>query len=77
MIDESVSGVSFRQGLDGVAAALERQLRGRIDGLRLRVDDGAIVIEGRAESYYVKQLAQHAVMQATPSTAVDNAIVVS
>ena len=77
MTDESPSRVSSRHGLDVVAVELQRQLGGRIDGLRLRVDGRAIVIEGRADSYYVKQLAQHAVMQATPSAAVHNAIVVS
>jgi hypothetical protein len=53
-------------------AALERletqvrhRLVGRVRDLRLRACDGGLVLDGRAPTYYAKQLAQHAVMQAT------------
>ncbi len=45
------------------AAHLAEHLRGRLRDVRLTVHGEAVVIRGRASSYYVKQLAQHAVMK--------------
>jgi hypothetical protein len=51
-------------------ARLESHLRGRLSGrvwaLRLVVRDQGLVLQGQARSYYAKQLAQHAVMEAAP-----------
>lgn len=44
------------------AAHLAGHLRGRLHDVSLTVQRGGVVIHGRAMSYYVKQLAQHAVM---------------
>lgn len=59
-------GIGFGSSQD-VAAALEdrvRTLLGRqITGFNLRWTERGIVLEGRARSYYQKQLAQHAVMR--------------
>ena len=44
-------------------AHLARQLRGRLRDVSLSVQGGAVIIHGRTSSYYVKQLAQHAVMK--------------
>jgi hypothetical protein len=66
------------QDLTTTAAEIRRQLHGRIEGLELRLNEHRIVIEGRTDSYYVKQLAQHALMKRMPSsTLLHNAIVVS
>lgn len=51
--------------LSEVAAAevyLARHLRGRLRDIRITVHRDGVVLQGRASSYYVKQLAQHAVM---------------
>lgn len=45
------------------AAHLAVHLRGRLHGARLSVQSAGVVIHGRAGSYYVKQLAQQAVMK--------------
>ncbi len=44
-------------------AHLAKHLRGRLRDVRLTVQGEAVVIHGRTSSYYVKQLAQHAVMK--------------
>jgi hypothetical protein len=45
------------------AAHLAKHLRGRLRDVRLTVQGEAVIIHGRTSSYYVKQLAQHAVMK--------------
>jgi hypothetical protein len=45
------------------AAHLRAHLRGRLRNVSLTVRRGGVVIHGRTRSYYVKQLAQHAVMK--------------
>jgi hypothetical protein len=51
-------------------ARLENQLRGRLSGrvraLRLFLRDQGLVLQGQARTYYAKQLAQQAVMEAAP-----------
>ena len=50
---------------DELATALERlscQLRGRLCDASVSLHQGGVVLRGRTQSYYVKQLAQHAVM---------------
>lgn len=39
------------------------QLGGRVRDLRFVLDDHGLVLRGRTDSYYVKQLAQHAVLK--------------
>jgi hypothetical protein len=51
--------------LEQLEAQVERRLFGRVRDLQLRVREGGLVLHGRAATYYAKQLAQHAVMQAT------------
>jgi osmotically-inducible protein OsmY len=51
---------------DEVATAathLAKHLRGRLRDASVSVQRGGVVIRGTAKSYYVKQLAQHAVMK--------------
>jgi hypothetical protein len=51
--------------IDQLAASVQHQLAGRISDFRLLVRDNGLVLLGRSQSYYAKQLAQHAVMKAT------------
>lgn len=44
-------------------AHLERHLRGRLRNASVSVQRDGVVIRGTTKSYYVKQLAQHAVMK--------------
>jgi hypothetical protein len=46
-------------------AQVQCLLHGRIRHLRLQVCDTGLILRGSAPTYYVKQLAQHAVMKAT------------
>jgi osmotically-inducible protein OsmY len=51
---------------DEVAMAamhLTKHLRGRLKDASVSVQRGGVVIRGTTNSYYVKQLAQHAVMK--------------
>ena len=45
-------------------ARLQHQLRSRIGNLELILSSSGLTLRGLADSYYVKQLIQHAVMQA-------------
>jgi len=51
----------FRQ----LEAHVESRLRGRLRDFHVELRGGEIVLHGLAPTYYVKQLAQHEVMQAT------------
>jgi hypothetical protein len=42
---------------------IERRLGTRIHNLRVKVRSMGLVLEGRAATYYAKQLAQHAAME--------------
>jgi osmotically-inducible protein OsmY len=46
-----------------VEALLKQKLQGRAWNIRLVVEDGWVILQGRACSYYVKQLAQHVAME--------------
>ena len=47
-------------------AQLQGRLSGRIHDLRVLVRDEGLVLQGHARTYYAKQLAQQAVMEASP-----------
>lgn len=51
-------------------------LRGRLHDFRLIRHDRGVILLGRAPTYYVKQLAQHAVMKVASVTIVANRIAV-
>lgn len=42
---------------------VQSRLGGRVRDLRVLVRDGGVVLEGHAQTYHAKQLAQHAVME--------------
>jgi hypothetical protein len=51
----------------------------RVRGLLVELSDGQnrrVTLRGRADSYHVKQLAQHAAREALPHVHVENVIVV-
>jgi hypothetical protein len=50
------------------------RLSGRLRGFRLQVEGSGLILAGRAPSYHVKQLAQHAVMEATSLAILANEI---
>jgi hypothetical protein len=56
--------ISAESRLSELEARINGRSNGRIRELRLSLRRGEIVIEGFAETYYAKQLAQHAVMEA-------------
>ena len=47
---------------------------GRIRDLRIAMQAGRVVLEGRSETYYAKQLAQHGVLEVLPDVVVENTI---
>jgi hypothetical protein len=64
-------------GLDGLAEIVRRRLAGRIRDLRLVLRENGIVLQGRACSYYGKQLAQHEVLRVVNAARLVNEIEVS
>jgi hypothetical protein len=60
-----------------LAADTAVRLRGRLSGLRLELRGGGVVLRGTAQSFYAKQLAQHAVMCGTDLPIVRNEIEVT
>jgi hypothetical protein len=50
--------------LERLHAHVQGRLGGQVRNLRLFLRGNGLVLQGRARTYYVKQLAQHMVMQA-------------
>jgi hypothetical protein len=57
-------GLKNIPGLDQLEAYLHRRLLGKIRGFCLIVKDQGLILRGQARTYYAKQLAQHAVVEA-------------
>jgi hypothetical protein len=53
-----------RLTLDDLEQRVRRRLNRRVRDFRLSLRSGGLVLEGQANTYYAKQLAQHAVMEA-------------
>jgi hypothetical protein len=64
-------------GLDQLEAHVQNRLSGQVRDLQLLFRDNGLVIRGRCRTYYAKQLAQHAVMQACELSLLANEIEVS
>ena len=58
--------------LEQVEQAVHAKTGGRIRGLRVRIDEGCLVVSGRTSTYYNKQLATHAVRDAVLDMTVQN-----
>jgi hypothetical protein len=71
---QSIMPVSPPGDLSPVVAELVRQLRGRLREFRISASGEGLVLDGTAPSFYVKQLAQHAVRRLTPLRVVRNDI---
>ena len=57
--------VTTARDQEQLEALIQRQLNGRVGDFRLLVRDQGLILQGHAHTYYVKQLAQQAVMEAT------------
>lgn len=55
---------NLMEQLGQLEVVLQSRLSGRVRDLRLVVRDQGIVLQGRARTYYAKQLAQHEAMAA-------------
>lgn len=49
---------------------------GRLTNLIIQLKNDAVILQGQATSFYVKQLAQHGVRELLPQVRLQNAIVV-
>jgi hypothetical protein len=63
--------------LDRLEAHLQGRLTGRVRQVRLVLRGVGLILQGNAPTYYGKQLAQHAVMEATAMPILANEIEVS
>ena len=52
-----------RKKIEQIEADIQRRLRGRVCGFRLSMHGTGLVLQGSSNTYYAKQLAQHAVME--------------
>jgi hypothetical protein len=56
-------GTRYADEVARLEASLRLRLRGYVCDFRISIQDGSLVLYGRARTYYGKQLAQHGVMQ--------------
>lgn len=70
------TGINQEQ-LDRIEQRIKYQLSGRLRGFSLKYGSDGLVLRGRTRTYYAKQLAQHAVMDATDLPIVRNDIEVT
>lgn len=74
--DASKDSLKDDQEMAGLEIAVRTCMSGRVRNLRLLRCGGGLELHGKARTYYVKQLAQHAIMKLTSCPIVANAIVV-
>jgi hypothetical protein len=60
--------------IDALEGRTQRRLHGRVHHFRLLLVAGGLVLRGQSSTYYGKQLAQHAIMEATLTPIVANEI---
>lgn len=63
--------------IDELEAHVQCRLRSRVLDFHLIVQSGGLILKGHSRTYYAKQLAQHAVMEATDLPILINEIEVS
>ena len=66
------SSPGFHELLEQVQLAVQARTGGRIHGLRVRINEGCLVVSGRTSTYYNKQLVTHAVRDAVLDMSVQN-----
>jgi hypothetical protein len=64
-------------GVTELEAHVKCRLSGQVHGFQVIVTDEGLILRGHAHTYHVKQLAQHAVMEATRLRILANEIEVS
>ncbi len=57
-----LNGMAQQEELNRLHAHVQQKLNGRLRDFRLKRRGDGVILMGRVGSYYVKQLAQHAVM---------------
>lgn len=62
--------------VDRIEGSVRSRLNGRVRGFRVLIQEDGLVLQGFALNFYAKQLAQHAIMQATRLPIMANEIVV-
>jgi osmotically-inducible protein OsmY len=65
------AGEDFRERAE---AYLRHRLRGLVRGVRVKVGDGGVVLQGQAPNYHAKQLSQHVAMKELRLTILANKI---
>lgn len=68
------NALDLKESVAEIEAHVAGRLCGRVRNLRLALHDGGLVLKGLAQTYHAKQLAQHAVMEATDLPIVANEI---
>jgi hypothetical protein len=72
-MDLSLMSPIFVTG-DQLEAQVQQRLGSRVRNLRVVVRPDGLILQGRASTYYVKQLAQHAAMELADRPIVANDI---
>ena len=59
-----------------LASLIQLRTGRQVSGLHVEMSPGHVVLHGRVRSFYVKQIAQHCVMESLPRTQLTNALIV-
>jgi hypothetical protein len=65
MNEQAHTDTTTRQTLDRIEEYVRRRLTGLLRDFQLVFRDKGLVLRGHVDTYYAKQLAQHAVMEAS------------
>lgn len=76
LLDQSreTNDVSLREIADTVERYVRLRTGGTIRGLRVEIQDGEVLLSGRTSTYYNKQLATHAALDAAQELTLTNDI---
>lgn len=64
MIEISVTTFT-RDEIERLEGHVHRRMGGQLRDFQLQVERSGLILQGRAATYYAKQLAQHAIMEAS------------
>ncbi|MBY0524374.1 MAG: hypothetical protein K2R98_13290 [Gemmataceae bacterium] len=56
---------------------VQQRTGGRIRDLTIQLEAERVTLRGRADTFYIKQLAQHSIRDLLPHVCLDNAIIVA
>jgi len=74
---EDRGGLTADAAIEQLEAQVQNRLGGHLRDFRVRKFAQGLVLQGFARTYYAKQLAQHAVMEASPLSIIANEIEVA